>query len=182
MALFRDHADVSVRPATAEDDAAIAAVQLRAWRTDHAELLGPDVLAGLDAEAVRAQWALAVTAPPSRDHHVLVACDGATVVGFAASAPATDAAGTVEVLALEVLPEHRRAGHGSRLLAACVDLARDGGLGHLRTWVLGDDAVREQFLSSAGLGPDGVRRELGLGAGTDGLTRAVLEHRWGAEL
>ena len=181
MALFRDHADVSVRPATPEDDRAVADVQLRAWRADHAALLGADVLDGLDAGAVREQWATAIGTPPSRDHHVLVACAGATVVGFAASAPAGDA-GTVEVLALEVDPDHRRAGHGSRLLAACVDLARDAGLTRLHTWVLGEEEPRRSFLGSAGLGPDGVRRELGVGAGTDGLTRAVVEHRWVAEI
>ena len=30
-----------------------------------------------------------------------------------------------EVFALEVDPRHTRGGHGSRLLAACVDLSRD---------------------------------------------------------
>lgn len=179
MALFREQADVSVRPATAEDEAAVARVQLRAWRAHHTALLGPEVLESLDVTAVRAQWAQAITAPPSRAHHVLVACEGARVVGFAASAPVD---GGVEVLALEVDPDHERSGHGSRLLTACVDLAREDGLTMLQTWVLDDDEARVQFLASAGLGADGTRRELGLGAGPDGLTRAVTEHRWVAEI
>ena len=182
MALFREQADVSVRPATPEDDAAVARVQLRAWRSSHSDLLGSDVLDALDVAAVRSQWAQAITAPPSAAHHVLVACEGARVVGLAASAPAGPAGDGVEVLALEVDPDHRRAGHGSRLLTACVDLAREDGLGHVQTWVLDDDAPREQFLAAAGMGPDGVRRELGLGAGPDGLTHAVTEHRWVAEI
>lgn len=185
MALFREQADVSVRPATPEDDGAVARVQLRAWRTSHGALLGPDVLDALDADAVRVQWSRAITAPPSRRHRVLVACEGNAVVGFAASAPLEAAEGVapgIEVLALEVDPDHQRAGHGSRLLTACVDLAREDGDTHLQTWVLDDDPAREQFLSGAGLGPDGVRRELGLGAGADGLTHAVVERRWVAEL
>ncbi len=179
MALFREQADVSVRPATPEDDAPIARVQLSAWRTHHADVLGAEVLESLDVLAIREQWSQAITAPPSRDHHVLVACEGARVIGLAASVPVPDG---VEVVALEVDPDHQRGGHGSRLLAACVDLGRDAGAQLVRTWVLEGDTARAQFLSSAGLGPDGTRRELGLGTTPEGLTRAVLEHRWSALL
>lgn len=178
MALFREHADVSVRPATPEDEAAVARVQLRAWRVTHADLLGPAVLEQLDVQAVRAQWDAAIRRPPSARHRVLVACDGPRVVGFAATAPLGDAADGVEVLALEVDPDHRRAGHGSRLLAACVDLAREDGADHLQTWVLDGDSAREEFLRSSGLGADGAARELGVGVREDGEPRAVHEHRW----
>lgn len=180
MTLFRETADVSVRPATAEDDGAITRVQLRAWRSSHVEVLGAATLEGLDVAVVRERWAAAIKAPPSPLHRVLVACDGAQVVGVAACAPVE--AG-VEVLALEVDPDHRRGGHGSRLLAACVDLAREDGATHLQTWVLQGDAAREQFLASAGLGPDGARRELApttVGEGAD--DGVVVEHRWVAEI
>lgn len=179
MALFREQADVSVRPATPEDEAPIARVQLRAWRTSHGELLGEEVLEQLDVTAVREQWSDAITAPPSPAHHVLVACDGARVVGFAASAPVDSG---IEVLALEVDPDHQRGGHGSRLLTACVDLARDQGVDHLQTWVLDGDVAREQFLTASGLGPDGVHRVLAVGPADDGGTRSVSEHRWAAEI
>lgn len=179
MALFREQADVSVRPATPEDEAAIARVQLRAWRSSHGELLGEEVLEHLDVTAVREQWSRAITAPPSSAHHVLVACDGARVVGFAASAPV---AGGIEVLALEVDPDHQRGGHASRLLTACVDLAREGGAEHVQTWVLDADPAREQFLTASGLGPDGAERELGVGPAADGGSVSVVERRWVAEL
>jgi GNAT superfamily N-acetyltransferase len=179
MALFRETADVSVRPATAEDDAPIARVQLRAWHASHADVLGSATLEGLDVAAVRQRWAAAIASPPSARHRVLVACDGARVVGVAASAPVE--AG-VEVLALEVDPDHQRGGHGSRLLAACVDLARADGATHLQTWVLQGDAAREQFLASAGLGPDGARRELTPTVGEGADEGSVAEHRWVAEI
>ena len=102
-------------------------------------MLGTDVLEQLDVQAVRAQWERAITAPPSASHRVLVACDGPRVVGFAASAPVEQG---IEVVALEVDPDHQRGGHGSRLLTACVDLAREHGAVHLQTWVLDDDAAR----------------------------------------
>ena len=173
MGIFRDRADVSVRPAVPGDDAAITRVQLRAWRRSHARALGDDVLEGLDAAAVREQWARAVEAPPSDTHRVLVACDGPRVVGFAATAPAGD--DTVEILALEVDPDHQKGGHGSRLLAACVDLAREDGARAVRTWVLDDDPARERFLSGSGLGPDGGERALA----ADG---APVERSWVAEI
>jgi len=178
MGLFREHADVSVRPATVDDEAAITRVQLRAWRASHTGVLGAETLENLDVTAVRDQWAAAISAPPSPAHRVLVACDGPRVVGFAASAP-VDSEG-VEVLALEVDPEHQRGGHGSRLLTACVDLARQEGARSLATWVLEGDEVRERFLAASGLGPDGGRRQLAIGPADE--DRSVVENRWTAQI
>jgi GNAT superfamily N-acetyltransferase len=98
------------------------------------------------------------------------------VVGVAASVPTQDGAG-LEVTALEVDPEHQRAGHGSRLLTACVDLGREHGATEVTTWVLDGDDAREAFLAGSGLGPDGAVRTLA--AGPD---REVVERRWAAEL
>jgi len=175
MGLFHETADVSVRPATPGDEAPITRVQLRAWRSSHADVIGVEALELLDAAAVRDRWAAAIAAPPSPGHRVLVACDGPFVVGFATCVPADDG---VEVASLEVDPDHQRGGHGSRLLAACVDLARADGARAVHTWVLDGDPAREQFLAGAGLGPDGARRELAVAP--DGT--AVTEHRWSAEI
>lgn len=177
MALLTAPSDVWVRPATAQDDAAVARVQLRAWRTDHGAVLGAEALDRLDVAAVRARWTAAITAPPSPAHRVLVAGAGPRLVGLLAWVP--DGPG-VEVVALEVDPDARRAGHASRLLAACVDLARADGATHLTTWVLGAEPVRERFLGSAGLGPDGAERQLGLPGPAD--AEPVVERRWGAAL
>jgi GNAT superfamily N-acetyltransferase len=180
MSLLRPRptADVSVRPAVPEDAVAIAGTQLRAWRTDHADQLGDDVLDLIDAGAVRERWSAAIEQAPSPGHRVLVAVAGPRVVGVAASAP-TDRGGAIgiELIALEVDPEHQRSGHGSRLLTACVDLGRADGATELATWVLDGDDAREAFLAGSGLGPDGAVRTLA--AGPD---REVVERRWAAEL
>jgi ribosomal protein S18 acetylase RimI-like enzyme len=183
--LFTDHADVSVRPAIPGDETPIARVQLAAWRDEHADVLGPEVLALLDEKAVVAQWASAISAAPS-GHRVLVAGDGATVVGFVAIAPVAgpdegSAPGGV-ILALEVLPSAQRGGHGSRLLAAAVDLLREQGSDQVHTWVLDGDDARAQFLRGAGLGPDDTTRGLASGTGPDGNHRVVTEHRWWAAI
>ena len=174
MALFRENADLSVRPATPEDDAPITRVQLRAWRSGYADVLGAATVDSVDVAAVRSSWAAAIATPPSPGHRVLVACDGPRVVGVAASIPVDDG---IEVITMEVDPDHRRTGHGSRLLTACVDLGREDGAAHVRTWVVAEDEVRRRFLAGAGLGPDGAAREL---AGPDGVT--ITERRWSAEL
>ncbi len=175
-------ADVSVRPAVPGDEEHIARIQLAAWRSSHADVLGDVVLDSLDESAFAAQWAQAVTAPPGRDYHVLVACDGPHVVGFASVAPVaapepTDAPAGV-VLALEVDPTAQRRGHGSRLLAAVVDVLRGDGADQVQTWVIDGDEARVRFLAGAGLGPDGLTRRLATGPGPDDEAHVVVEHRW----
>lgn len=173
MTLFSEHADVSVRPAMPEDASTIAHVQLTAWRSTHAERLAV-ALERLDEAAFTQGWSEAISNPPGPGHRVLVACAGARVVGFAAVRPAAE--GTGELVALEVLPDEHRSGHGSRLLAAAVDSLRQDGAEALTAWVLDGDSAREQFLGGAGLGPDGRVRELAAGHDT------VHERRWAAEL
>lgn len=185
MALFREQADVSVRPAVAGDESAIARIQLAAWRDGHGDVLGAEVLDSLDSAAMAAQWAAAISTPPGRGYRVLVACDGPAVVGFAAvrplmpdeQTPLAPAGG--ELLALEVATGAQRGGHGSRLLTAVVDMLRADDARFLVAWVLDGDSARAQFLRSAGLGPDETTRELATGAGD---ARTVSEHRWSAEL
>lgn len=169
MALFREAADVSVRPAVPGDEDDVTRVQVTAWRSTHESALGDGVVDALDTAVMRDRWAAAIAAPPGPGFAVFVALDGPRVVGFAAVAPG-------QLMALEVDPDHQRAGHGSRLLAAAVDRLRSDGAQELVTWVLDDDSARERFLSSAGLGPDGTERVLATGV------RDVVERRWSALL
>lgn len=149
-------ADASVRPARAGDVPAIGAVQARAWRAAYADLLPPEVLAGLAPDALAEGWRSAVEAPPSEQHRVLVACAGPTVVAFAAAQP------DGELVALLVDPMQQRRGHGSRLLNAVVDLLREDGVATITAWSPAGDRARLAFLTSAGLAVDGARRTLEL--------------------
>lgn len=188
--LFTEAADVSVRPAVPGDEVPLAQIQLEAWRATHGELLGPEVLDSLDPAEFRTRWAQAISAPPGAGYRVLVALSGAAVVGFASVVPVAPAAASEgagpdddtapggEVLALEVAPGERRSGHGSRLLAAVVDLLREDGATTVQLWVLDGDTARQTFLSSAGLGPAGPVRTLG----REGDPRHVTERLWGAEI
>jgi ribosomal protein S18 acetylase RimI-like enzyme len=167
VALFRETADVSVRPAIAGDESAVTDVQVAAWRATG--VLGEGVIAALDVPAMRERWSSAITSPPGPGFAVFVALDGPDVVGFAAVSPG-------QVLSLEVLPEAQRAGHGSRLLAAAVDRLRADGSETVTTWSLVDDTARAAFLEASGLGEDGRSRTLATGV------REVIEHRWSAAI
>lgn len=165
-------ADVSVRPARADDAAEIGRIQVDTWRTGYADILPEPVLSGLSVDEATQVWASAVTASPSPRHHVLAAMEGQWLVGFAAFGPADDLQaddpepGTTASLAtLLVEPRWGRRGHGSRLLAAVVDHARQDGITRMLMWAPEADTVTRAFLESAGWAPDGLVRALDTGSG-----------------
>jgi GNAT superfamily N-acetyltransferase len=176
-------ADVSVRPARVGDVAEIARIQLAAWRTGYARWLPEAVLDAVTVEAAERLWQAAVMAPPTPRHRVLVACEQDWRVGFAAFGPAgEDATGAADpattglLQTLLVEPRWGRRGHGSRLLAAAVDLMRADGVEVALTWLPEQDTASQAFFRSAGWAPDGYARSLQ----TDGVT--VTELRLHAEL
>jgi GNAT superfamily N-acetyltransferase len=159
----------------------IARVQCAAWLQ-----LSPDAVRAadlrLDPADLAASWADAILHPPSPGHRLLVAIDASTgsdlVVGYAAIGPSEDPdlpADTGEIFDLQVDPEHLRAGHGSRLMTACVDMLRQAGAPEATVWVVLDDEPRRAFWQSAGWGPDSARRTLSLGE--DDLAPTITQIR-----
>ena len=165
-------ADVSVRPARAEDAERVARVQLSTWRTAYARLLPPEAL-DVPEEQAAALWLGAVERPPTPQHRLLVAMEQVELVGFAASGPAgdegLDPATTVELLTLLVEPRWGRRGHGSRLVAASVADWQQDGRSLAVCWAFERDAVTQAFLRGAGWEPDGSTR--GLDTGEQVLTQ-----------
>ena len=188
-----------MRPARVEDLAAIGRVQaatmlasLQAGHAaEHGAPLPEGVRAMIAAPVIAAGWETAVAEPPSPQHHVLVAttagseAEERTVVGLLGLAPTqsmdaeghVDEAGVqaVEVTALGVAPADQRRGHGSRLLAAAVDLAHQNGARALVAWAVRGDESVSRLLASVGMAPTGAHRVLGVG---DGIT----EDCWAASL
>lgn len=170
-----------VRPARLDDVVEITRIQLTTWRVAYRRLLPQHVLDQLDEDWITRRWQDAIADPPTPEHRVLVAVEqqespgagptSAYVVGFAASGPADDttlapdedhtvlakAAAITDVL---VEPRWGRRGHGSRLLAASVDLWRTDGFTTALAWTFADDRVTRRFLESSGWAPDGVSRSL----------------------
>jgi GNAT superfamily N-acetyltransferase len=129
----------------------------------------------LDVADVGSAWHQAISAPPSPFHRVLVAVEGTDVVGFVACEPAPDEdldVAAAELTALLVEPRWGRRGHGSRLLAAAVDLWREDHVAVAVAWVFESDAVVQEFLTTAGWGPDTAVRSL------EAEGTAVRQVRW----
>ncbi|HWG99020.1 MAG TPA: GNAT family N-acetyltransferase [Pilimelia sp.] len=164
-----------VRPARPADAGEIARIQLATWRVAYRRILPRAALDSLDEAWVTRRWAEAVEAPPSPRHRVLVAVEQAErsyLVGFAAAGPADAQAlapeeepgalpgDTAAVTDLLVEPRWGRRGHGSRLLAALVELWREDGFATAVAWAYQADAATQKFLGSAGWEPDGATRAL----------------------
>lgn len=177
-----------VRPARPDDAGEIARIQVATWRVAYRRMLPRHVLDGLEEGALADRWRESIMSPPSPAHRILIAIDQSGeaetppasaetpgrsyLVGFLASGPADenalapdedhtafgeDVAAITEML---VEPRWGRRGHGSRLLAASVDLWRESGLHIGVAWAFDADAATRKFLTSAGWAPDGATRAL----------------------
>jgi GNAT superfamily N-acetyltransferase len=159
--------DGSVRLAQVSDAAAIARVQAAALSISYRDLLPARAMARFNEDAARVAWTTAISAPPTPTHRVFVALSKSDVVGFAATAPGADEdldpEADAELLALHVDPTALRQGHGSRLMHAVADHARDDGFARLVMWVFAADDALRGFLHAAGWAPDGSTRDLDTG-------------------
>lgn len=156
------YGEAGVRRATHQDADAIGTVQAAIWHDAYAADLPADALAACTPQAFADAWRASLIAPPSPAYVLLVAHAGDAIVGLAALGPSDDPdlaeTGAAELLVLGVDPGHRRQGHGSRLLAAAVDLCRERGVPLLAAWVLAGHEGTRAFLQGAGFGPDRARR------------------------
>lgn len=161
-------ADVSVRVAWADDAAAIAAVQLRAWPELYAGLVPAEAFpSGPEAvEAAAEKWASSLSRPQDARNRVLVALERNLVVGFAIVGPATDPdcdpVADAELVELTVDRDARGRGHASRLLQAVADTLRADRFTRAVTWAMATDDALRAFVTSAGWAPDTAHRELDL--------------------
>jgi GNAT superfamily N-acetyltransferase len=166
-------ADVSVRPASPPDAAEITRIQIHTWQLGYANVLPQQILDNLDPVALADGWRSSIVAPPSLQHHVLIAYEGQTRVGFTAFGPDADAQDsdphperTWAIGVLLVEPRWGRRGHGSRMLAAVADLAAANDTARLVAWVPAADTASLEFYRSAGWEADGLQRSLDTGAGS----------------
>lgn len=161
-------ADVDVRPARPGEAGEVARIQRTSWARAGASVVPASVLDRLVADEVISRWAATIEAPPTPGHHVLVAREREAIVGMVAFGPAEDTAAspedgsgmvasrtadagpTAEIATLLVEPRWGRRGHGSRLLAATVDISRADGVANLIAWVPENDVSARTFFDSAG--------------------------------
>src|SRR4051794_31588778 len=175
-------ADVSVRVAWADDAAAIARVQLRAWPALYAGLVPPEAIpSGPEAEAgAAAAWQQSLSSPGDARNRVLVALERNRVCGFAITGPAADPDCDpildAELRELTVDPDERGHGHGSRLLQAAADTMAADRFRRAVTWVPATADDLRSFLTDAGWAADSAHRELQLDDGGDVRLKQVRLH------
>jgi ribosomal protein S18 acetylase RimI-like enzyme len=158
--------EVRVRVAVAADATAIARVQVGSWRRQYVDLLPAEFLDAMNVEEFAEHWAHGLQRPGDARNRVLVALDGDDVRGFTVTGPSTDPDADPiadgEISELTVDPEHRREGHGSRLLQASVETLRSDKFVRGLLWLASSDDDTRRFVTEAGWAPDGAHRELDL--------------------
>lgn len=168
-----------VRVATVADAEGMGTVNVESWRQRLEGILPTDLLEHLSADELSMTWASSLLNPPVKGQRAVVAIVGTDIeheklVGYAAFGPSQEPdalPGEYELVALEVAPERHRQGHGSRLMTAALDLAREAGAESAIAWCPLDDSIRREFLQSAGWAPDSAFRDLA--TGTDAVVREV---------
>ncbi len=156
----------SVRLALPVEAVQIATIQRRAWNQQLPAEVAGSVLGEVDLEEMTRSWHAAIVRPPLAEFRVLVAVTDDRVVGFAALGPSDDPDaepgedGLVAEFAID--PAAQRAGHGSRLLNACVDTLRADGFERATWWVRSTDDALRRFLVESGWAADGGHQEIGL--------------------
>lgn len=170
-------ADVSARLAWPTDARAMAEVQVAAWRQDYATILPSEVLRTLSTDDFTTSWEASLNKPQDARMRVLVALERATVRGFALVHPSydpdADPVADAEVGEFVIDPLHRRAGHGSRLLQACVDTLVADRFARAFWWVGAANDDLRAFVTGTGWEADGAHRELA-GEGGSSLKQVRL--------
>lgn len=139
---------IGVRPARAEDAAAIGAVHVAAWRSAYPGILPDAYLAGLSAVRQARHYAGLI----DTDGLVFVAAPGKPrpgaaplprIVGFASAGPARpDRLAEGEIYSLYVLDDFRDHGLGRDLMRAAAQALADRGCRSAFVWVLRDNPSR----------------------------------------
>jgi GNAT superfamily N-acetyltransferase len=134
-----------VRPAEADDAAAIARVHVASWRATYAGILPDHVLVGLDASIHENRWWRHALRRRATRHCVFVAEDEtAGVVGFASGGPARDAAlaFSCEIYALYLQDDFHGQGIGRTMFICLSERLADRHGSSLIVWALSENPSR----------------------------------------
>jgi GNAT superfamily N-acetyltransferase len=150
-----DH--VPVRPAAAEDAAAIARVQVETWRAAYRGTVPDAFLGDMDVAERAERWREGLVEKPARRTTWVAEPEG-EIVGFIAFGPSRDddaGAAVGELYAIYVLADRWRSGIGRVLHDVCVAELRGGGFGEATLWALDANPAAKAFYEALGWVPDG---------------------------
>ncbi|HEX5721948.1 MAG TPA: GNAT family N-acetyltransferase [Acidimicrobiia bacterium] len=159
----------TIRPASVDDAAAIAALHGRSFLATYPELLRTReaTLRGSDARV--ALWTSRLQ-DLRAGRGVFVAQDSQGLCGFVYTGPTTDnddsATRTGQVYSIHVDPDSQGAGIGSELLNAALALQLAAGMQDVTLWVVDTNLRAREFYEARGFRLDGARRKEVLALGT----------------
>ena len=133
-----------IRPANANDAAAIANVHVESWRTTYKGIVPDNFLAGLSYAQREQMWHQVLTAPGSPSF-VYVAEDARSqIAGFVSGGPERrgDPVYTGELYAIYLLAASQGQGIGRQLVRTLVNRLRQEGMTALLLWVLAKNPSR----------------------------------------
>lgn len=165
----REDQGATIRPASAEDAAAIAKLHGRSFLATYPDLLvtREATLRGIEARA--ALWTNRLQ-DPRVGSEVFVAHDFRGLCGFAYTGPTADGddspARTGQVYSIHVDPDSQGAGIGSELLGAALALQLASGMEDVTLWVVDSNVRACKFYEARGFRLDGARRKEVLALGT----------------
>jgi GNAT superfamily N-acetyltransferase len=153
-----------VRQAVPADAKAIGRIKRDGWRAAYRGMIADDVLAGLDAELLAADFERGIReldgpSTPTRSFLVAESVEG--VVGYVILGRYRwdDLPACGEIYALYVSPDRWLGGAGRALLAAAEERLVSFGYGEAALWVLEENRAGRAFYEAVGWRADGVTGE-----------------------
>jgi ribosomal protein S18 acetylase RimI-like enzyme len=142
----------SIRPATVDDAAGIAAVHVQSWRSSYAGIVPQAHLDSLDVDARTKSWTKLLAPSESPHFHAVAVDEGERIVGFVDAGKNRDAPVEFrgELFAIYLLDEAKGTGAGNALFDAAASWLRENELAPFLLWVLKDNARARRFYAKAG--------------------------------
>ena len=166
-----------VAAALAEDLHDVAAVHVASWQSAYQSMLPSEYLASLSVDTREAVWRQILAEGRSE---LLVATDGAAVVGFVSFGPCRDEAAPLdrgEVWAIYVAPSAWGTGVGKALWCVASERLKAQGFRSVSLWVLDGNERATRFYSAAGFNVEaGSEKEFEIGGATVREVKMVLKN------
>ncbi len=166
---------IAIRRARLADAAAIAAVQVAAWRVAYRGLLPDDTLDRLSVEDAEARWqeridiAWGNTFVAEQDGHI-----AGFVAGGKSQDPDDDHETVGEVYVLYVYPETWRQGLGKALIETMIECLREARFQEAVLWVLRGNQQAIGFYEATGFVADGASQ---IKQRADGTEMTLVRYR-----
>lgn len=145
-----------IRAATPADVAAIAALNVKAWKAAYRGHMPDAFLDELDPNKAAHGWVRVIE---QATRHVLVATEADSLVGYCSMVSSRDADASpaaAELATIYVDPTRWRSGIGRALLTELLSVVREQAFTSLTLWVLTANARARAFYEAAGFVDDGA--------------------------